>query len=75
MKKGKFPALPGVVVKSTQKGHRYLLHDKDSRGKDIYVTIPVVDTDTKKDYLEKVEKARIKLNAKKKPGNARRFTK
>jgi integrase len=65
MKKGKFPALPGVVVKSTQKGHRYLLHDKDSRGKDIYVTIPVVDTDTKKDYLEKVEKARIKLNAKK----------
>lgn len=65
MKKPKFQAMPGVVIKSTKKGHRYLLHDKDSCGKDIYVTIPVLDTDTKKDYLEKVEKARIKLISKK----------
>lgn len=65
MKKPKFQALPGVVIKSTKKGHRYLLHDKDSCGKDIYVTIPVLDTDTKKEYLEKVEKTRIKLISKK----------
>lgn len=68
MKKKKFPPLPGVVTKSTKSGQRYLLHDKDSSGRDIYVTIPVVDTDEKKEYLEKVENARIKLNAKKNSG-------
>jgi integrase len=69
MKKNKFPALPGVVVKATKNGHRYLLHSKDSSGRDIYATIPVVDTDTKTEYLAKVEKARIKLNAKKNSNN------
>lgn len=65
MKKNKFPQVHGVVVKTTKNGQRFLLHDKDSSGRDIYVTIPIEDTDTKKDYLEKVEKTRIKLNAKK----------
>lgn len=65
MKKNKFPQVQGVVVKTTKNGQRFLLHDKDSSGRDIYVTIPIEDTDGKKDYLEKVEKARIKLNAKK----------
>lgn len=65
MKKNKFPQVPGVVVKSTKNGQRFLLHDKDSSGRDIYVTIPIEDTDGKKEYLKKVEKARIKLNSKK----------
>lgn len=65
MKNKIFPRVQGVVVKKTKNGQRYLLHDKDIRGRDIYVTIQVVDTDGKKEYLEKVKKARIKLKLKK----------
>lgn len=60
-----FPKVKNVIVKRTKSGQRYLLHDKDSSGKDIYVTIPIVDTDTEKDYLRKIKECRIKLNSKK----------
>lgn len=65
MEDTKFPKLKDVVVKRTKNGHRYLLHGKDSCGKDVYVTIPVTDKDTEKDYFAKIRDARIKLNAKK----------
>lgn len=60
-----FPKVKNVIVKRTKNGQRYLLHDKDSCGNDIYVTIPIVDTDTEKDYFRKIKECRIKLNAKK----------
>ncbi len=55
----------GLVVKSTKNGRRYLLHDKDLCGKDIYVTLEITDKTSKDEYSEKIEAARIKLNAKK----------
>ncbi len=60
-----FPRVKGVVKKWTKSGQRYLLHGKDLSGKDIYVTIPVEDTDTEKEYFDKVREARIKLIEKK----------
>ena len=65
MENQKFPKVKNVVVKRTKNGQRYLLHDKDSCGNDIYVTIPIVDTDTDKDYFRKIRECRIKLSAKK----------
>lgn len=55
----------GLIVKSTKTGRRYLLHDKDLSGKDIYVTLEIVDNMPKDEYSKKIESARIKLNAKK----------
>lgn len=65
MEKKEFPKVKGVVKKWTKSGQRYLLHGKDLSGKDIYVTIPIEDTDTDKEYFEKIRNARIKLCAKK----------
>lgn len=61
-----FPKVKNVIVKRTKNGQRYLLHDKDLCGNDIYVTIPIMDNDTEKDYFRKIKEARIKLNSKKK---------
>lgn len=55
----------GLIVKSTKTGRRYLLHDKDLSGKDIYVTLEITDNTPKDEYSKKIELARIKLNAKK----------
>lgn len=60
-----FPRVKGVIKKWTKNGQRYLLHGKDLSGKDIYVTIPIEDTDTEKEYFDKVREARIKLIEKK----------
>lgn len=55
----------GIVKKKTLKGTRYLLHDKDLQGRDIYATIDITDKTPVKDYTEKINQARIKLNSKK----------
>lgn len=60
-----FPRVKGVIKKWTKSGQRFLLHGKDLSGKDIYVTIPVDDTDTEKEYFDKIRTARIKLIEKK----------
>lgn len=65
MEKKDFPRVKGVVKKWTKNGQRYLLHDKDLSGKDIYVTIPIEDADTEKEYFEKIRNARMKLIEKK----------
>lgn len=65
MKKNQFPTIKGLIIKRTKSGQRFLLHDKDSCGKDIYVTVPIMDNDSEKDYLNKIKEARIKLNSKK----------
>lgn len=56
---------PGIITKRTKTGTRYLLHDKDLSGRDIYATIENADSCTEKEYLKKIEAARIKLNSKK----------
>lgn len=65
MNSRKFPKVKNVVTKWTKNGQRYLLHDRDLSGKDIYITIPISDTDTEKDYFKKIADARRKLNDKK----------
>ena len=65
MKKDQFPDIKGLIIKRTKSGQRFLLHDKDYSGKDIYVTVPIMDNDSDKDYLRKIKEARIKLNSKK----------
>lgn len=60
-----FPKVKNVVKKWTKNGQRYLLHDRDLSGKDIYITIPITDTDTTKDYFRKIEEAKRKLTDKK----------
>lgn len=57
--------IKGIVKKKTSNGTRYLLHDKDSQGRDIYATIEITDKTPVKDYTEKIKQARIKLNSKK----------
>lgn len=58
-------SIKGLVTKRTKNGLRYLLHDKDFSGKDIYVTLEITDTTPKEKYSEIIQTARIKLNAKK----------
>lgn len=65
MDRQKFPKVKNVVTKWTKNGQRYLLHDRDLSGKDIYITIPISDTDTEKDYFKKIADAKRKLNDKK----------
>lgn len=60
-----FPRVKGVIKKWTKSGQRFLLHGKDLSGKDIYVTVPIEDTDTEKEYFDKIRNARIKLIEKK----------
>jgi integrase len=65
METDRFPRVKNVIKKRTKNGQRYLLHDKDACGNDIYLTIPIVEEDTEKDYFRKIQDARIKLIAKK----------
>lgn len=65
METKEFPRVKNVIKKRTKSGQRYLLHGKDPCGNDVYVTIPIVDTDTEKDYFKKIQEARIKLSSKK----------
>lgn len=65
MDRQKFPKVKNVITKWTKNGQRYLLHDRDLSGKDIYVTIPITDSDTEKDYFKKIDEAKRKLNDKK----------
>ena len=58
-------SFPDIVVKKTKTGQRFLLKALNNKGNPIYQTIHFTDKDTKKDCLEKIESARIKLNSKK----------
>lgn len=64
MKEKDFPSVKGVIKKRTKNGQRYLLHGHDLAGKDVYITIPIEDTDGNKEYFRKIDQAKIKLNEK-----------
>lgn len=59
-----FPAVKNVIRKRTKNGQRFLLHGHDLAGKDVYITIPIKETDGTKEYFKKIEQAKIKLNEK-----------
>lgn len=61
--KGKkdFPHVKGLQTKRTKNGHRYVLTETDDDGKTHSITVKILETDTEKQFLEKVEEARSKL--------------
>jgi integrase len=65
MNRQNFPKVKNVIRKWTKNGQRYLLHGRDLSGKDIYITIPISESDTEKEYFKKIEEAKRKLNDKK----------
>lgn len=61
-RKKDFPHVKGLQTKRTKNGHRYVLTETDDDGRTHSITVKILETDSEKEFLEKVEEARQKLH-------------
>lgn len=59
--KRNFPHVKGLQTKRTKNGHRYVLTETDDDGRTHSITVKILETDSEKEFLNKVEEAREKL--------------